>query len=780
MLHEGSAIADAIIKTRGYTSLPQPEDLIDRGFSKAQAKTAPALGIPLWNVHGERHGWQIRPDAPRQRAGGSVNKYETPRGDRNILDVHPSVQPLVGDPNTPLWITEGVRKGDALASRDQCTIALMGGVWGFRGSNEHGGKVILPDWEYVALNGRLVYVVYDSDIYQKPQVESALKALYRFLRDRYARPGLVRWPEAYRQAKIGVDDFLAQGHSLDELLAMVPPMGHLPTAPPAQHNGHGSKSPQPTIKISPDVAGIVDEATQAIHALRQEKPLPESPVLYQRARSLVIITRNGTPPKWLRRQGDTPTIQEASVGHLWELTNMAARWFKRDERKDDWKPATAPRWVVDVLQGRSAWPFPMLEGVVCSPTLRPDGSLLATPGYDASTGLYLDFNGTTFPDIPERPDLDAARSALGRLHEVFRDFLFAVPEKAVDKAKNPSLSATYAAVLTLIGRSAIQGNIPLFGVTATAAGSGKGKLVDAIALIATGRFVPKMGQTLDDNEELKRLLALALEGANICCLDNVTEPLGNQYLDMALTAQSITGRILGQTVTAEAPWNAVMFATGNNLTYRGDMVRRVVPISLDPKMEKPEERTNFQHPNLEEWVRQQRPGLVVNALTILQAFFRAGCPSQGLTPYGSFEAWSDLVRNALVWLGEADPCEGRNDLAAKTDEAYERLATLLTAWEACFPAKSDGSLQERTINQAKQEIACFSTKKDAAKDAAPNTWDHLQDALAAFDYKYDGRSLNTNRLGNAFRAVEGRVIDDKRLKRCGEYRHNALWRVEKV
>ena len=47
MLMEGSAIAPALIQHRGYESLPQPEDLIDRGFSKAQAKTAPALGPTL-------------------------------------------------------------------------------------------------------------------------------------------------------------------------------------------------------------------------------------------------------------------------------------------------------------------------------------------------------------------------------------------------------------------------------------------------------------------------------------------------------------------------------------------------------------------------------------------------------------------------------------------------------------------------------------------------------------------------------------------------------------
>jgi P4 family phage/plasmid primase-like protien len=238
MLVEGSAIAEALIQQRGYQSLPQPEDLIDRGFSKAQAKTAPALGIPLWDVHGQRHGWQIRPDAPRQMKDGKVFKYEMPKGEHLILDVHPSVQPMLGDPAVPLWITEGVKKGDALVSHEVCAIAMIGGVWGFRGTNEHGGKVLLPDWDYVALNDRLVYVAFDSDLATKPNVQAALKALWAFLRSRRARPARVQWPDAYQQEKWGVDDFLARGHTLEELRAMIPPMGPLPQVPPASHNGH--------------------------------------------------------------------------------------------------------------------------------------------------------------------------------------------------------------------------------------------------------------------------------------------------------------------------------------------------------------------------------------------------------------------------------------------------------------------------------------------------------------------------------------------------------------
>jgi hypothetical protein len=525
---------------------------------------------------------------------------------------------------------------------------------------------------------------------------------------------------------------------------------------------------RPTIQITPDVAEVVDATIAALQSL------PKAPVVYQRARELCIIGRNGTPPKWLRRQGDTPLIQTASAAHLWELATISAQWEKYDARSDEWRHATPPRWVPEVIQGRSAWPFPLLEGVICSPTLRPDGSVLDTPGYDPDTGLYLDCNGTTFPKLLPHPTLDDARSALGRLQEVFQDFPFAI--RTPGELTNPFFSAAIAAVLTLVCRSAIHGNVPMFGVTATAAGSGKGKLVDAVALIGTGRVAPKMGQTLDESEELKRLLALALEGASVCCIDNVAHPLGNQHLDLAITSQTIHGRILGQTGMAEAPWHAVMFATGNNLSYRGDMVRRVVPIALDPQMERPEERTSFRHPQLEEWIRGERPCLVVAALTIVHAYFLAGCPDQGLTPYGSFEAWSDLIRNALVWLGEADPCEGRKDLAAQTDENYERLAALLTAWELCYPTQEGTVIPERTVNQVKQDIGEYASDNPQI----PNKWDELRDVLIPFDKKFDGKTLNSLRIGTAFRDIEGRVIGQKRLKRHGEYRHNALWRIEKV
>ncbi len=79
------------------------------------------------------------------------------------VDVHPRIRKSLGAPRVPLFNTEGIRKADSAISQELYCIALLG-VWNFRGSNQYGGKTILPDWEYIALNDRKVYIVFDSDV----------------------------------------------------------------------------------------------------------------------------------------------------------------------------------------------------------------------------------------------------------------------------------------------------------------------------------------------------------------------------------------------------------------------------------------------------------------------------------------------------------------------------------------------------------------------------------------------------------------------------------------
>jgi putative DNA primase/helicase len=381
------------------------------------------------------------------------------------------------------------------------------------------------------------------------------------------------------------------------------------------------------------------------------------------------------------------------------------------------------------------------------------------PGYDAATGLYLDTGGVNYPEVCSRPTLDDARSAIGLLQEAFCDFPWAHEQH--------DFSATLAALLSLVARYAIQGNVPLFAVRSTTRASGKGLLVDTISIIATGRHAPRWAQTLDEDEEHKRLVTVGLAGDLTIHIDNVAHPLGTGPLDLAITAETISGRILGTQKEIEVPMHVVFFASGNNMVFKGDMARRVVPIDLDPRMERPEERDNFTHPLLLSWVLEKRPRLLAAALTILRAYVEAGRPAQRVKPLGSFEQWSMLVRQALLWAGELDPCAGHQNIEAESDENFEKLSSLLETWHVCY---------QTTAKTLASVIYDASSK--AVEIGPRNEWNDLRDALGAFDAKYDGKRPLGKPVSYALRAWKGRVIAGKRLVSAGKEHHAAQWQIE--
>ena len=109
---KASAISDDVVRDRGYWSASKPGDLNSR-FSGQQKR--PGLVIPVLDVYGEEAFCQLRPDDPREQDGKPI-KYETPAKVKMALDVPPSTRPHLRNPKVTLWITEGIRKADALAS----------------------------------------------------------------------------------------------------------------------------------------------------------------------------------------------------------------------------------------------------------------------------------------------------------------------------------------------------------------------------------------------------------------------------------------------------------------------------------------------------------------------------------------------------------------------------------------------------------------------------------------------------------------------------------------
>jgi hypothetical protein len=83
------------------------------------------------------------------------------------------------------------------------------------------------------------------------------------------------------------------------------------------------------------------------------------------------------------------------------------------------------------------------------------------------------------------------------------------------------------------------------------------------------------------------------------------------------------------------------------------------------------------------------------ALTILSAFLKSGGRLMNLKPYGSFEGWSSVVREAVIWIGLPDPCLTRTKLAESADTSTDALKQLIAAWRAFdYPASKEQMPQD--------------------------------------------------------------------------------------
>ena len=238
-LNQVSAIGEKQIQSRHYQSVTA--DKLPPQFADYQRRDG--LLIPIRTVRGKIESFQLKPNQPRIGKNGKPIKYETAANAPQVIDVPASVEPLLGNPKMPLVITEGAKKVDSgLSNGIKCIIGLQG-VYGWRGTNTHGGKTALPDWELIALNGRSVFLAFDSDVMSKPEVRGALERLSGFLASKGAKVGYIVMPDLPDGGKCGIDDWFAMGRNRDELASL-----HVTELPPVA-SSHQSPAPIDTASI---------------------------------------------------------------------------------------------------------------------------------------------------------------------------------------------------------------------------------------------------------------------------------------------------------------------------------------------------------------------------------------------------------------------------------------------------------------------------------------------------------------------------------------------------
>jgi hypothetical protein len=486
--------------------------------------------------------------------------------------------------------------------------------------------------------------------------------------------------------------------------------------------------------------------------------------VYARGSMLVrpVRLRDGRDAGGVRRAAGSLALLPTDDDFLrLELTRLV-HLQRFDKRCEDWVDVDAPAALARSLLAAVPWEkLPALTGIVETPTLRSDGTLLDRPGYDEQTGLLFDPGGVVFPSIPARPTRPQAEAARDLLLEVIKDFPFA------DEA---SRSVAMAAFITALIRRSLR-SAPLFAFSAPKMASGKTLLASCVGYIATGRAPAMMTQGDDSESERKRLFALLLEGVPIIVIDNLERPLASDALCSILTEPVFSDRLLGVSRTASVPTNTLLLATGNNVVLEGDLTTRALVCALDPQCEHPEER-RFEI-NLHEAVPARRGELVAAALTIPLAYLAAGAPPQGLPPFGRFEAWARWCREPLAWLDMADPCASRQRIETR-DPVRGILRPLLTAWHAAFGDTVQTVADVVALTTVTQERADGTT-------STPRPDDKLLDLRKALEaVAAQGREINTRRLGNFIAKHERRVEAGMRFERAGDRSGVALWRVVTV
>jgi hypothetical protein len=506
--------------------------------------------------------------------------------------------------------------------------------------------------------------------------------------------------------------------------------------------GEDKPAGPPIIRV---VAGELPRMVDEAEAVLVDTEAP----IFQRGSMLVVVGESIIKTK----RGDVkgPRMMPVSSPLLLEQLNRRIRFEKYDGRTDTWKAVNCPKAVAETYLARPRWDVLALMGIVEAPTLRWDGTVLNTPGYDKDMGLIL-LPGGPRPTIADRPTKDQAAAALKVLAEPLKEFPFVT---------NADRAVALSGILTAVSRRAYQ-FAPLHAFSAPVAGTGKGKLVDVAAMMMSGRPAPVIAPGKMEEETEKRLGAALIAGDPILSIDNVVHPLGSELLCQMLTQPLLKVRILGQSANFEAPSNMALFATGNNLEIAGDMTRRTLLCRLDPQCERPELREFDFDPVAQ--VAKDRARYIGAALTVLRAYIVAGYPDAPIR-LGSFEEWSNTVRGALLWLGEDDPVNTM-EAARESDPLLANQRMLMGAW-----ADRIGHYEPMTAAKLIERSNQTGMQGDFANP-------DLREALLSI--AGDGRAINSRRLGHWLKANSRRFVNGLRIMLVEENTvHGARYRLER-
>jgi hypothetical protein len=726
-------IQSDMLKAAGVVSLTDTEARETLGLKGYRGADLSGILFPYLSPRkGLRVGGRIRLDNPLPDGG----KYISEPGCRHLF-FPPNIANLLSDVTVPVVVVEAEKSALALGAfaarnaRAMLPIAI-GGCWGWRRKT---GRQVLPDGssaprtgpspdlDLIAWQARSVFLIFDSNALTSADVQQARRA---FAEDLFRRGASVFIAEVPGNDGVnGPDDLIAV--SGDDAMLRVLECARSAVIPLRRG----------------ELPATVDRAEDLLLAHSERLGV------FQRAGELVRVVSLPEPQQagGIRRPEGSVQLEPLTIVALTEIFDRIAQW-QRINHEGNVQVVDCPTRISAAYLSRIGfWRVPVLAGIISAPMLRENGRILSQPGYDKESGLLF-FSDEDWPVIPDRPTRADAEMALETLRAPFEEFPFVAEE---------DVAVHVAAILTAIQRRTLEA-CPIIGYSAPAQRSGKSLLAESVAIIATGKPAPATAISADREEIRKAILSALREGHSIINLDNVEIPLASPDLAKAITQSEYQDRMLGESRMLRLRTSVLWTATGNNLTFRGDLSSRALLSRIDSVIERPEARA-FKIPDLKALLIENRRYLVSAGLTILRAYHLADRPRQKIQPWGGFENWSESIREPLIWLGLPDPCHTREFILADDPELDDSQAALLSLRDAF--ADREFTVKE-VVDRCRVEGALRSSIL----------------SLAAGRHAKD--EVDPKRLGWWCRRLRDRVISGLRLHFCRKASGVASWQIIEV
>ena len=398
------------------------------------------------------------------------------------------------------------------------------------------------------------------------------------------------------------------------------------------------------------------------------------PVRIERVSGTLAVDLDGDAPLPVVSTPVTPPL----LAHLLAAHTYTYRLRSRSDDKGraefcEEETTPGPAVLSAVLAG-AEWPsVPTLAGIIGTPVLRRDWSLLQSPGYDPASGLYLSPT-VTLPPVPETPSAGQVTAA--------RTFLVSTLLGDFEWEDAASLANYVALMVTPFLRRPLRALVPLAILSASAPSSGKSLLSALIGLLVGQQTVP---WPADNDAELEKLITSTFtveSGAVI--FDNLAEgeAIASPILANLLTNPLWSSRILGKSGMGSWANDRLWMATGNNLRVGGDIASRSVCVRLRPRAPHPETRTGFQIPDLQGWIKDpaHRAELLWRLLILVADWVAAGTPRDTTVPaMRQFTPWAHGAGGFLRHHGITGFLTNLHAVRAM-DEEDHKWAVFLDGW----------------------------------------------------------------------------------------------------